>query len=82
MQHKTLPSTNPIESMFSLVRQGERNVKRTRGSRRLQPRLGTVLLTCDGRFKRVKGYAPITQVIATIEAGQKEPQTAPTKKAA
>jgi transposase-like protein len=29
---KTLLSTNPIESMFSLVRHSERNIKRTRGA--------------------------------------------------
>jgi transposase-like protein len=45
---KTLLSTNPIESMFSLVRHSERNIKRTRGSRMLQRWLGTVLLACEG----------------------------------
>jgi hypothetical protein len=28
----TLMSTNPIESLFSLVRHSERNIKRARGS--------------------------------------------------
>jgi transposase-like protein len=41
---KTLLSTNPIESMFSLVRHSERNIKRSRGSAMLQRWLGTVLL--------------------------------------
>ena len=75
-------STNPIESMFSLVRHSERNIKRTRGSRMLQRWLGTVLLYCEGRFKRVKGYAEIAQVMATIEAVHAEPQLVQTKKAA
>jgi transposase-like protein len=79
---KTLMSTNPIESMFSLVRHSERNIKRTRGSLMLQRWLGTVLLYCEGRFKRVKGYAEIGQVIATIEAVHAEPQLVQTKKAA
>ncbi len=47
---KTLMSTNPIESMFSLVRHSERNIKRTRGSLMLQRWLETVLLYCEGRF--------------------------------
>jgi transposase-like protein len=79
---KTLMSTNPIESMFSLVRHSERNITRTRGSMMLQRWLGTVLLYCEQQFKRVKGFAGIAQVIATIEAEHAEPQSAPTKKAA
>ncbi|NOU11842.1 MAG: IS256 family transposase [Nitrospira sp.] len=79
---KTLLSTNPIESMFSLVRHSERNIKRTRGSHMLQRWLGTVLLACEGRFRRVKGYAEIAPVMARLEAEQTEPQSAATKKAA
>ncbi len=79
---KTLMSTNPIESMFSLVRHSERNIKRTRGSQMLQRWLGTVLLACEGRFRRVKGYAEIAQVLAMIETEQTEPQPTSAKKAA
>jgi len=79
---KTLMSTNPIESMFSLVRHSERNIKRTRGSMLLQRWLGTVLLYCEQQFKRVKGFAGIAQVIATIEVEQAEPQPTVTKQAA
>jgi putative transposase len=71
---KTLLSTNPIESMFSLVRHSERNIKRTRGSVMLQRWLGTVLLYCEQQFRRVKGFADIGQVMATIEREQAEPQ--------
>jgi transposase-like protein len=79
---KTLMSTNPIESMFSLVRHSERNIKRTRGSAMLQRWLGTVLLYCEKQFRRVKGVAGIAQVLATIEAEQAEQQTPSTTKAA
>jgi transposase-like protein len=79
---KTLMSTNPIESMFSLVRHSERNIKRPRGSTMLQRWLGTVLLYCEQQFKRVKGFAGIAQVMATIEAEHAEPQSVQTKKAA
>lgn len=48
----------------------------------LQRWLGTVLFSCESRFKRVKGYAEITPVMARIEAKQVEPQPASTKKAA
>ena len=79
---KTLLSTNPIESMFSLVRHSERNIKRSRGSAMLQRWLGTVLLYCEQQCNRVKGFAGIAQVMATIEAEQAEPPQAQTKKAA
>lgn len=45
----------------------------------LQPWRGNVLLYCEQQFKRVKGFAGIAEVIATIEM---EPQLAQTKKAA
>ena len=79
---KTLLSTNPIESLFSLVRHSERNIKRSRGSAMLQRWLGTVLLYCEQQFNRVKGFAGIAQVMVTIEEVQAEPQSAPTTKAA
>ena len=64
---KTLTSTNPIESMFSLVRQCEKNIKRSRGSKMLQRWLGSVLLYCEQQFHKVRGYQEIDQVIANID---------------
>ena len=48
----------------------------------LQRWLGMVLLYCEQQFKRVKGFAGIAQVIATIEAEHAEPQMVQPKKAA
>ncbi len=67
---KTLQSTNPIESLFSTVRDCERNLKRYRGNRMAQRWLGAVLLHCEQGLRRVKGYAGIKQVMAAIEAEQ------------
>lgn len=64
---KTLMTTNPIESMFSLVRHCERNIKRSRGSKMLQRWLGSVLLYCEQQFHKVRGYQEINDVIAAIE---------------
>src|SRR5437016_6225268 len=69
---KTLMSTNPIESMFSLVRHCERNIKRPRGSKMLQRWLGSVLLYCEKQFHKVRGCAEISQVIATINIEQND----------
>jgi len=67
---KTLHTTNPIESMFSTVRDCEGNIKRYRGSRMSQRWLAAVCLHCEKGFRRVKGFASIHDVIATIEAEQ------------
>ena len=67
---KSLHSTNPIESMFSMVRSCERNIKRYRNSKMRQRWLATVLLHCEQRFRRVKGHASIDEVVAAIDAIQ------------
>ena len=65
---KTLHSTNPIESMFSTVRDCEGNIKRYRNSKMMQRWLASVLLHCEKGFHRIKGYDSISDVIRTIEA--------------
>jgi len=69
---KTLTSTNPIESMFSTVRDCEGNIKRYRNSAMSQRWLATVLLHCEKGFRRVKGYLSIAEVMATIDQIQEE----------
>jgi len=75
---KTLHSTNPIESMFSLVRDCEGNIKRYRNSNMSQRWLASVFLHCETRFRKIKGYAEIADVIkqiATLKEGVKEQTT-------
>lgn len=67
---KSLMSTNPIESMFSLVRHAERNVKRSRGSKMLQRWLGTTLMYCEKQFNKVRGSQYITQVVSSMDVDQ------------
>ncbi len=67
---KTLHSTNPIESMFSKVRDAERNIKRYRNSRMMQRWLASVLLYSEKGFRRIKGNASIPDVIKNIETQQ------------
>ena len=69
---KTLHSTNPIESMFSIVRDSEKNIKRYRDSKMAQRWLGSILLHGEKRFRRVKGFLQITAVVDEIEKQQKE----------
>ena len=69
---RALHSTNAIESMFSTVRHGEKNIKRHRSSNMAQRWLACVLLHCEKGFKRVKGYRDIEQVVANIIEEQEQ----------
>lgn len=72
---KTLHSTNPIESMFSTVRDCEGNIKRYRNSRMMQRWLASVLLHCEKGFNRVKGFASIGEVMTIIDREQTDNST-------
>jgi transposase-like protein len=79
---QTLHSTNPIESMFSTVRDCEGNIKRYRDSRMMQRWLASVLLHCEKGFRRIKGFASIPDVVKQIEAGEEITQGQKTLKKA
>ena len=55
-----------------MVRSCERHIKRYRNSKMRQRWLAAVLLHCEQRFRRVKGYASIDVVVAAIDATQRE----------
>lgn len=67
---KALYTTNPIESMFSVVRDCESNIKRYRGSKMMQRWLAAVLLHCEESFIRVRGHRQIAEVVSRIEREQ------------
>ena len=70
---KTLTSTNPIENMFSTVRDCENNIKRYRGSTMSQRWLAAVLLFCEKGFRRIKGYGDIAELIVSIDRYYSDP---------
>ena len=72
---KTLTSTNPIESMFSTVRDCEGNIKRYRSSTMSQRWLASILLYCEKGFRRIKGYKEIGSLTVNIEIMQEEQLT-------
>ena len=69
---KTLHSTNPIESMFSIVRDSEKNIKRYRNSKMAQRWLGSILIHGEKKFRRVKGFLQINTVFGEIQRQQKK----------
>lgn len=66
---KTLSTTNPIESCFSVTRTITGRVKRWSGRDMVQRWAVAALLRAEKKFKRVKGYREIPKLIAAL--GQK-----------
>ena len=65
---KTLKSTNPIESALDTVRTVTHRVKRWRdGDMRLRW-CSAGLLRAEEKFRRVKGYKQIPQLVAALDA--------------
>lgn len=66
---KTLSTTNPIESCFSVTRTITGRVKRWSGGDMVQRWAVAALLRAEKKFKRIKGYREIPKLIVAL--GQK-----------
>ena len=64
---KTLSTTNPIESCFSVTRTITGRVKRWRGDDMVQRWAVASLLRAEKKFRRVKGYKEISKLIASLQ---------------
>jgi transposase-like protein len=64
---KTLSTTNPIESCFSVKRTITCRVKRWRGDDMVQRWAVASLLRAEKKFKRVKGYKEIPKLTAALQ---------------
>ncbi len=64
---KTLQTTNPIESCFSVSRTITGRVKRWRGDDMVQRWAVASLLRSEKKFKRVKGYKDIPKLIVLLQ---------------
>jgi len=76
---KTLITTNPIESVFSKVREAHHKVKRNRGTKMAQRWLGSILLYAENGFRKVKGFESIPEIARKISKGMRaipEPKAA------
>lgn len=65
--HKTLSSTNAIESMMDIVRTRTRNVKRWRDGKMRLRWTAAGMLDAERSFRKVKGYADIPVLMAAIK---------------
>lgn len=64
---KTLQTTNPIESCFSVSRAITGRVKRWRGDDMVQRWAVASLLRAEKKFRRVKGYRDIPKLFASLQ---------------
>lgn len=70
---KTLFSTNPIESAFSIVEAQCRRVKKWQGGDMKLRWVASGLLFAEGQFHRVQGYKHLPQLEAAIQAAARPP---------
>ena len=73
---RTLVSTNPIENLQGLLKQVVRNVKRWRGGSMALRWAVTGLMEAEKRFRRVKGYREIPQLLAALSSKIEERKAA------
>lgn len=64
---KTLTSSNPIESMFSIARTVNRNVKRWRDGQMVMRWTAAGMAQAATQFRRVKGHKQMPALIAALE---------------
>ena len=69
---KTLHSTNPIESMFSMVGRQIGKLKSIKQGKMAQRWVATALLDAEKRFRSVKGHLQIAEVKDRIQSLQNE----------
>jgi transposase-like protein len=66
MLRKSLASTNVIESAFSVAEELCRRVKRWREGDHRERWVGSALLLAESKFRRVKGYREIPQLLSAL----------------
>jgi len=66
MLRKSLASTNIIESAFSVAEELCRRVKRWREGDHRERWAGSALLLAESKFRRVKGYREIPQLVSAL----------------
>ncbi len=67
---RSLATTNAIENCLGTVRRVTRNVKRWKGGAMVRRWTATGLLTAQKRFRRIKGYRDLHQLVATLRPKQ------------
>ncbi len=64
---RTLTTSNPIESMFSIARRVNKNVTRWRDGEMVMRWTAAGMQQAAAQFRRVKGHAQMPALIAALE---------------
>ena len=73
---RTLVTTNPIENLQGLLKQVVRNVKRWRGGSMALRWAVTGLMEAEKRFRRIKGYREMPQLLTALSSKIEEKKAA------
>jgi transposase-like protein len=68
--HRTFKTTNPIESMISIVRDATRNVKRWRDGKMALRWIAAGMLEAERQFRKVDGYRDLHVLKQALERHQ------------
>ena len=74
---QTLLTTNPIESMISITRTTQRNVKNWKDAAMARRWTAAGMLVAETKFRRIKGYKDMPLLVAALarHAQPAEPET-------
>ena len=75
-RRRTLSTTNPIESAFSVVETVCRRVKCWQQGDHLERWVGSALWVAEGNFRKVKGYQDLPKLVAALENLRPRPPAA------
>jgi hypothetical protein len=76
---RTLTTTNPVESMISITRTTQRNVKNWKDAAMARRWTAAGMLVAEGKFRRIKGHKDMPLLVAALARHTKcvQPETVP-----
>ena len=63
---RTLTTTNPVESMISIARTTQRNVKNWKDAAMARRWTAAGMLAAEGKFRRIKGHKDMPLLVAAL----------------
>lgn len=74
---RTLTTTNPVESMISVTRTTQRNVKNWKDAAMARRWTAAGMLVAEGKFRRIKGHRDMPLLVAALarHANPSQPET-------
>jgi putative transposase len=76
---RTLTTTNPVESMISVTRATQRNVKNWKDAAMARRWTAAGMLVAEAKFRRIKGHKDMPLLVAALarHTGCRQPETVP-----